>query len=143
MKSLRCNRNAPGCRLQASGQVPATFSFRRGFALIELLIAAILIVSAGTLLIGGLVAANRSAALRMDRAVATQALASQLALLDDTLTMQTPTEGTIPGLQDASWTLSLAEASPPLTPLINSTLTVTYHGRDTTAVTIRRSPPQE
>ena len=89
-------------------------------------------------------AANRSASLRVDRAVSTQALASQLALVDDTVSAQTPTAGTLPtSLGDVSWTLQMTEAEPPLVPLIRTTLTVSYHGHETHVVTDRRSAQPE
>jgi type II secretory pathway pseudopilin PulG len=52
-------------------------------SLVELLIASIVVAVAGTLLAGGLVTSNRGAARRFQQILATQLLASRVALLDD------------------------------------------------------------
>jgi len=54
-----------------------------GLSLVELLIAAIVVAAAGTLLVAGLLTANRQAVQRLRQITATQVLASQLALLED------------------------------------------------------------
>jgi len=54
-----------------------------GLSLIELLMASVLVAAAGVLLVSGLLGANRGADLRVRQILSAQALASQLALLDD------------------------------------------------------------
>ena len=54
-----------------------------GLSLIELLIASVIAASAAALLLGGLMAANRGAELRIEQALSTQALASELAQLGE------------------------------------------------------------
>ena len=56
-----------------------------GLSLVELLIAAIVVASAGTLLAGGLVISNRGSDRRLAQLLATQILATELALLEDQL----------------------------------------------------------
>ena len=107
-----------------------------GFSLIELLIASVVVAAAGALLIGGLVAANRSAEVRIDQTLATQLLASQLALLGDQLDPNTPTSGTFPPpLDEFAWTLEWTEV--PLTPLAEATITVTTKNHVAHVVTYR------
>ena len=114
----------------------------RGFSLIELLIASIVIASAGALLVGGLVAANRSSDLRIEQVLFTQALAGRLALLDDELSDQTPTHGTLPApLDDVSWSLAWADA--PLAPLVQATLSVSRKDHAADVVTYRRLVTQQ
>ena len=108
---------------------------QRGFSLIELLIAATVVASASALLIGGLLAANRGTDLRIDQVLTTQVLASQLAQMDDALSPQTPTSGSVPSLEGWTWTLQWNES--PLTPLQETTLTLTHQDRTTRVVTYR------
>lgn len=111
----------------------------QGFALMELLIAAALLASAGALLAGGLLWANRTAETRAQRAVLTQLLACQLSDLDGTLTGQEPAAGAFdPPVDDASWTLDIQPPDNPDSPLRRVTLTVSYHGQSVQAVTYRR-----
>ena len=148
MKNPPRNKDAESSRLKARGsrQEPSAFSLQprarpapspqQGFSLIELLIASVIVASAGALLIGGLVAANRSADLRIDQTLSTQLLASQLALLDDQIDPNTSTSGTFPSPLDAfAWTLEWTDA--PLTPLAQTTLTVTTKSRAAHVVTYR------
>ena len=108
----------------------------QGFSLIELLIASVVVASAGALLIGGLVAANRSAEARIDQILSTQLLASRLALLSDPLDPSTPTSGTFPSpLDEFTWTLAWTDA--PLAPLAEATLTVETKSRAAHVVTYR------
>jgi type II secretory pathway pseudopilin PulG len=77
-----------------------------GFSLVELLIASIVVAAGGTLLAGGLVTSNRSAALRLRQLIATQLLASQVALLGDEVVGDAgETGGTyVPPLEAFHWT---------------------------------------
>ncbi|MDP3704134.1 MAG: hypothetical protein Q8R78_07075 [Candidatus Omnitrophota bacterium] len=54
-----------------------------GLSLVELLMAAVVVASAGSLLAGGLVISNRGADRRLAQLLATQILATELALLED------------------------------------------------------------
>ena len=109
---------------------------RKGFSLIELLIASVVVASAGALLIGGLVTANRSAQIRIDQTLATQLLASQLALLDDQFQPKTPRQGSMePPLEDDTWALEWSET--PWTPLVEAKLSVSHKGQAVDAVTYR------
>ena len=108
-----------------------------GFSLVELLMAAVIAAAVGSLLAGGLIAANRSRDIRVEQALSTQLLASQLALLDDEITDQTPTSGTIPTSSgDFTWTLQRVEA--PLPPLVTAELTLNRNGHEAHVVTYRR-----
>ena len=114
---------------------------RRGFSLIELLIAAVIAAAAGALLIGGLVAANRSAEIRMAQTLSTHVLANQLALLDNQLGPKTPITGTVSSpLGQYTWTLAWTEA--PLAPLAETTLTVTSPQGASHVVTYRQLAQQ-
>ncbi len=107
-----------------------------GFSLIELLVASTLVAAVGVLLISALVAANRSTDARIDQTLAAQALASQLALLDDQFTATTATTGPCAAsFANCAWTLGWTNA--PLAPLAEATLTVTHHGHTTHAHTYR------
>ena len=89
-----------------------------GFLLAELIVATVLVASAGALLSGALISANRAAALRGDRALSTQWLASQLALLPETAALNAHADGTLPSPDDAiAWTFETAAAEPPLSSL--------------------------
>ena len=138
MKNPRYNKAALGSRLKAEGKClrPPASSPQQGFSLIELLIASVIAASAGALLVGGLVAANRSANLRVNAALTTQALATQLALLDDQLTPQMPTSGPcVAALTACTWTLVWTDA--PLAPLVEATLSVSSDDRTAHVVTYR------
>ena len=108
-----------------------------GFSLIELLMAAVIASSVAALLIGVLIAANRGASLRKDQAVATQLLASQLALLPDTLSLTAPLQGSCEGsYPDCRWRL---EHEPTATPSLEKVvLTLEMQGRVFQASTYRR-----
>lgn len=107
-----------------------------GFSLIELLVASTLVAAAGVLLISALVAANRSTDARIDQTLVAQALASQLALLDDQFTAATATTGSCAAsLAGCAWALDWTNA--PLAPLAEATLTVTHNGQTTHATTYR------
>ena len=139
MKSRRCNSNAQGWRLEAGGNSlePSALSLEQGFSLIELLMAAVIVAAVGSLLAGGLIAANRSRDVRVEQALSAQLLASELALLDDELTEQTPTTGTISAAPE-SFTWTLQRAGAPLPPLVTATLTLSHNGHNTHVVTYRR-----
>ena len=153
MKSLRRNRKAGGWRVegrgwrQASDLRPSTFnkvkpgaySPERGFSLIELLIASVIIASAGAMLIGALVAANRGADLYGEHALDTQLLASRLALLEERVNKQMPMSGTFdPPLDDVEWRLEVSEAPPPLAPLAQVVISVERNGAHSDVVTHRQ-----
>ncbi len=106
-----------------------------GLSLIELLMASIVVASAGALLVSGLLSANRGADLYVERARLTQLLASQLALLDEPLPHDASTQGTFPGLPDWSWTLQW-QASP-FSPLQETTMTVAHQAQAHRVVTYR------
>ena len=143
MKSKRCDSNARGWRLEAGGNSlkPRALSLEQGFSLIELLMAAVIAASVGSLLAGGLIAMNRSRDIRVEQAISTQLLAGQLALLDDEINDQTPMAGTIPASpNDFRWTIERVEA--PLVPLVTTTLVLSHNGHDTHVVTYRRIAEQ-
>jgi type II secretory pathway pseudopilin PulG len=77
-----------------------------GFSLVELLMAGVVVASAGSLLAGGLMTANRGAQLRRQQILMTQALASQFAQLDDRVVDASgETSGTLlPPLETMRWT---------------------------------------
>jgi len=105
--------------------------------MVELLIASVIAASAGALLIGGLVAANRHAELRIERALLTQLLASRLALLEEPLGEQTPTGGTVSSPQgEITWTVEWTQI--PDSPLAQTILTVRRGGHEAHVVTYRR-----
>lgn len=108
-----------------------------GFSLIELLMAAVIASSAAALLIGVLISANRQASLRKEQAVASQVLATQLALLDDALTSATPSEGACAAAPSGCrWKL---EHTPTVIPQLEKVvLTVETEGRSLRASTYRR-----
>src|SRR3989338_3780205 len=138
MKNPSRNKNAQGWGLGAEGNCPEprAQSPEQGFSLIELLMASVVVACAGALLIGGLVAANRSAEARIDQTLSTQFLSSQLALLGDQFDSNTPTSGTFPSpLDDVTWTLEWIDA--PLAPLAEATLTITTKDRAAHVVTYR------
>lgn len=109
-----------------------------GFSLIELLMASLIASAAGALLVGGLVAANRSAALRIEQAISTQLLADRLALLDERISDATPRSGTFsPPVHGAVWALTVEPAADPLTPLLKATISVTHQEHTTHVVTYR------
>ena len=87
-----------------------------GFSLIELVMAAVVVASAGALLSGALMATNRSAALRTQRALTTQWLATELALLPDAATPG-HAEGVLPAPNEAvAWTRDTEPAGTPELP---------------------------
>ena len=104
--------------------------------------ASLITAAAGALLAGGLVAANRSAALRIEQTLSTQLLADRLALLDERISDATPRSGTFsPSVHGATWTLTVEPAADPLTPLLKATISVTHQEHMTHVVTYR--PLQE
>ena len=106
--------------------------------MVELLISSLVVGAAGALLIGGLVAANRSADWRIEQILTTQLLASRLALLDDSLSDTTLRSGIFPApLDDFTWTLDIAGIDGPLAPLAQGTLTVTRKDHASHVVTYR------
>lgn len=108
-----------------------------GLALVEVLVAAVIVAAAGALLVGGLVGANRSADLRVERVVAGHLLASRLALLPEAVSDTTPTAGTFPEpLAGYTWTQTRTP-SQMLAPLEELTVTVSRQGRRLDAVTAR------
>ncbi len=110
---------------------------RYGYALIELLIASVVVASAAALLVGGLVASNQCIERRIEARLATQLLASQLASLDDRLNDDLPSAGTFaPPLNTFAWTIERSEA--PLAPLLQTTLTVAVGDRLARVVTYRQ-----
>ncbi len=85
---------------------------QKGFSLIELLIAGVIIAMTSSLLIGGLISANRSGELRAQQAVAAQLLANQLALISDQITPEAPHQGTCPEpYSHSTWTLKLQDTA--------------------------------
>ncbi len=107
-----------------------------GFALMELLVASVVVSAAGALLVGGLVQANRSAGLRVERIVSTELLASEFALLESPLHPQQPSTGPCtPSMDDCAWTLRWTPA--PLVPLVEATLAVERKGSTAPVVTYR------
>ncbi len=103
--------------------------------------ASVVAAAAAALLVGGLVAANRSAGLRIEQALSTQLLANQLALLGDQIADDTPTQGAFPEpLGTFSWSLEYADASPD--PLTHVTLAVAHDGHEAHVVTYRRLAEQ-
>ena len=139
MKNQRCSKRAFSRRSKTGchGLEPHTRSpQQQGFSLIELVMAAVLLASAGAMLVGGLVAANRSSDARIEQALSTQVLASQFALLDEQITPQTPTRGTVSSpLGEYTWTLEWTKA--PLAPLVEATLTLSRKDRASHVVTYR------
>jgi len=108
-----------------------------GFSLVELVMASLIVSVAGALLVGGLVAANRSTDLRLHQMLSTQWLANQLALLGDTLSDSTPTSGTFLPFDDATWALTVEPADDPLKPLMKAVFTVTRKDLTSHVVTYR------
>ena len=106
-----------------------------GFALLELLVASVVMAAAGALLVGGMVQVNRSTELHVEQTVLTQLLASQFALLDDALSQQMPASGTCAPPADCTWTLHWIAA--PLIPLVETTLTAGWKDRTAHVVTYR------
>ena len=107
----------------------------RGLSLIELLMASIVVASAEALLISGLISANRGADLYVERALSTQLLASQLALLDEPLPHDVPTHGTFPAWPEWSWTLQWQESA--FAPLQETTITIAHQAQAYHLVTYR------
>ena len=110
---------------------------RNGFSLIELLLASVLVASAGALLMASLVTANRSASIRADQALLGQFLSSQLALLDDPLPAALPGSGPLPQPFDDRTAL-VAISAMPLTVLQEATLGVEHGAHRAALVTWRR-----
>lgn len=112
-----------------------------GFALAELIVAAVLTAAAGALLAGALISANRSNDLRGHRALTTQWLASELALLPEIAAPGTHAAGTLPSPdEDVAWTQD-TEADPSGLPLV--TVRVQLSGGQTAdVVTSRPAAPQ-
>lgn len=107
------------------------------FSLIELLMASVVVAAGGAMLIGGLVAANRSRELRIEQLLATQLLAGRLAELDDEIGAETPMSGTFAEpLDEFAWSLEHNDPSPD--GLAQATLTVSHDDHHTHAVTLRR-----
>lgn len=118
--------------------------FRQGgFSLVELLIAGVIIAMTSSLLIGGLVSANRSGELRASRAIATQLLAGRLALIDDAVDSQSPDKGSCAEpYENSTWVLEKQDTL--LASVKRIELTVTHEGHDIHVATYRRlkEPPQ-
>ena len=97
-----------------------------GFSLVELLIASIIVAAGGTLLAGGLVTSNRGAQLRSQQILVTQALASQLAQLNDQVVGASgQASGALPPpLETIRWTRRWEPATGPMEPLAQVTLVV-------------------
>lgn len=109
-----------------------------GIALLELLVASVVVATAGALLIGGLVWVNRGAGLRAERIVSTERLASELALLDGPVSQQTPDRGPCtPPLADCAWTLRWQEVPLAPAPLAEATLTIGQPDHTVHVVTYR------
>ncbi len=108
----------------------------RGFSLVELVMASLIASAAGALLVGGLVAANRSTEYRLYQIFSTQGLANQLALLDDRISDSTPMSGTL-AFNHGSWTLAVEAADESPTPLARATITVTQKDTASHVVTYR------
>ncbi len=114
---------------------------QRGFSLIELLIATSLAAGAAALLAGGLLAANRIADLRMERAVLTQLLANRLAELDDPLPIDESASGSFSSPYDGyTWALERLNSTKESIGVF--TLRVTHEGHTVDAVTARRMAAQ-
>ena len=111
------------------------FGVERGFSLVELLIASAIVALTGSLLVGGLMAANRNSELRAQQALAAQQVAGHIALLPDQLAKDAPAQTACPESTDESCTIEQADA--PLAPLKQLTLTLTVQGHTTHAVTLR------
>ena len=107
-----------------------------GLSLVELLIAAIVVAAAGTLLIAGLLTVNRGAEQRLRQIATTQVLASQLALLDD----HVGEDGGIlpPPPEPFQVTRRWEPAEGPMHPLAKATLTVSDGTYTAHAITYRR-----
>jgi prepilin-type N-terminal cleavage/methylation domain-containing protein len=113
-------------------------SGQQGFALAELLVASVILASAGALLAGGLLWANRSIEARAQRAHVTQLLASRLSLLEETLTTQEPQAGLFdPPIEGAAWQLELQPVDGTDGVLQRVMLTVTQGGQAASVVTYR------
>ena len=110
---------------------------RSGFSLIELLIAGVIIAMTSSLLIGGLMSANRSGELRVQQAIATQLIANQLALTDDSVAPDDTNKGGCPEpYKDSTWILEQQET--PIVSVKRIQLTVTHQGHDFHVATYRR-----
>ncbi len=114
-----------------------------GFSLIELLIASLIVASAGTMLASGILLANRSGAIRIQQAVAAHVLADELARVDDRLTAGTEEEHTVPS-PDGNLTVVRASdaAEPPLAPLIYTSLRINHPRVQAHVATCRRPAPE-
>ena len=97
-----------------------------GLSLVELLIAAIIVAAAGTLLIAGLLTVNRGAEQRLRQIATTQVLASQLALLDDHVVGVSGADGGLlaPAPEPFHVTRRWEQIEGPMHPLAKATLTV-------------------
>ena len=107
----------------------------RGISLVELLMAAIVVASAGSLLVSGLISANRGADLYVERALSTQLLASQFALLEEPLPHDVATHGTCSALPNWEWTLQWHDSA--FAPLQETMITVAHQGQAHHLVTYR------
>ncbi len=109
---------------------------QKGFLLIELLIAGVIIAMTSSLLIGGLRSANRSGELRVQQAVGAQLLANQLALMGDQITAETPHQGACPEpYGDSAWTLKVQDTA--LLSVKQVELELTHQGHTFHVVTYR------
>ena len=112
-------------------------SAQSAFSLVELLIAGVIIAMTGSLLIGGLISANRSGELRVQQAIAAQLAASQLALIDEQVAPDSPNKGAFPEpYQDSTWILEQQDT--PIPTVKRLQLTVSYQGHDFHVATYRR-----
>lgn len=124
MKSRRRNYSA------------AVSGSQRGFSLVELMIAGVIIAMTGALLIGGLLSANRSAEMRARQAVTAQLLASQLALIDGKINTDSPVKGNFSGAYaDSTWQIEQYDTA--VASVKQVQLTVNHQGYAAHAATYR------
>ncbi len=104
----------------------------------ELLLAAVLVAAAGSLLVGGLVQATRGTEARWAQMTRAQLVAGQAALLPDTLNTQTALGGALEPAGAGEWTLTVADGTGLAAPL--KAVTVTVRADDATAQTVTARP---
>lgn len=141
MKSQHFRKMEAGSGKQEAGKnssslQPLASRFEGGFSLIELMIAGVIVALTASLIVGGLVAANRSGELRTRQVIANQLLSSQLASLTDSLASPQPQEGGFPEpWTDSHWSLTVADTD--THGLKQLDLTVTHQGHSVHATTFR------
>ena len=117
--------------------VPRFWRAAGGFSLVELLIAATIIASGSALLISALVASNRSSSLRIEPTIINQAMASQLALLEDELRFDSTTSGLcLYPYENFNWKIHWEKMS--LSPIAQVALTISDEKRSANVVTYRK-----